>query len=258
MSVEVRLENEIAWVSLNRPELRNAFDPVMIQKLTQTFADLKTKKIRLAVLQGQGKVFCAGADLSWMKQMVQYSFQQNQKDAEVLYAMFDEIATSPFPVLGKVHGAAFGGALGLLAVCDEVIATDSTQFCFSEVKLGISPAVISAFLIRKVSAAWLTPWMLSARIFSAAEALQGGLVHAVASNQEQLDQMVQERLQNYRQVGMEAVRATKKLLMQLPSESMEDQKQHVCQVIAERRVSAEGQEGLQSFLEKRTPSWRPE
>ncbi len=258
MSVEVRLENDIAWVSLNRPELRNAFDPVMIQKLTQTFADLKTKKIRLAVLQGQGKVFCAGADLLWMKQMVKYSFQQNQKDAEVLYAMFDEIETSPFPVLGKVHGAAFGGALGLLAVCDEVIAMDSTQFCFSEVKLGISPAVISAFLLRKVSAAWLTPWMLSARIFSAAEALQGGLVHALASNQEQLDQMVQERLQNYRQVGMEAVRATKKLLMQLPSQSLEEQKQNVCQVIAERRASTEGQEGLQSFLEKRTPSWRPE
>jgi methylglutaconyl-CoA hydratase len=118
--------------------------------------------------------------------------------------------------------------------------------------------VISAFLLRKVSAAWLTPWMLSARIFSAAEALQGGLVHALANNQEQLDQMVQERLQNYRQVGIEAVRATKKLLMQLPSQSLEEQKQNVCQVIAERRVSTEGQEGLQSFLEKRTPSWRPE
>lgn len=248
--------DHVAYVKLNRPDVRNAFNPQMIQEITQTFHELEHRKdLRVIVLQGEGKSFCAGADLNWMKEMVNFSYIQNREDSLVLFNMFEAIARCTLPVVGMVHGAAFGGALGLIAVCDEVIAEEGTQFCFSEVKLGIAPAVISAFVARKAVAGKVRPLMLSAAVFNAHIAQQAGLVTEVVPAGEG-HTALQKVVHNYKQCGPEAVRETKKLLNDIGNMTWEQQRDRTTHLIAERRASAEGQEGLKSFLEKREPSWR--
>jgi len=254
--VELKEKEQIAYVTLRRPDMRNAFDPVMIAEITKIFVMLETRKdLRAVVLQGEGKVFCAGADLQWMKEMVNYTLEQNQVDSLNLHAMFEAIMNCTLPVIGLVQGAAFGGALGLVAACDYVIADPVTQFCFSEVKLGIAPAVISSFVLRKSQAGKVRHWMLSGSVFSSLQAADAGLVHEVAASTDfasKLDIV----LKNYHECGPEAVRETKRLLNELTSLDWQGQRARTTRLIAERRVSAEGQEGLKSFLEKRSPSWR--
>lgn len=248
--------NSVAYVKLHRPDVRNAFNPEMIAELTRIFSDLQMREdLRAIVLQGEGKVFCAGADLNWMKEMVNFSFEQNREDSLKLFAMFEAIANCTLPVIGLVHGAAFGGALGLVAVCDEVVAEENAQFCFSEVKLGIAPAVISAFVNKKAVAGKVRPLMLSGVLFNSHTAQQVGLVNEVAAAGEG-HAAVQRVLHNYLQCGPEAVRETKKLLNNLSAMNWNQQKESTTTLIAERRASAEGQEGLKSFLEKREPTWR--
>lgn len=248
--------NHVAYVSLHRPEVRNSFNPGMIAEITATFQSLNTRTdLRAVVLQGEGKVFCAGADLNWMKEMVNFTSDQNREDSLKLFAMFEAIASCSLPVIGMIHGAAFGGALGLVAACDEVVAEENTQFCFSEVKLGIAPAVISAFVNRKAVPGKVRPLMLSAVVFNAHIAQQAGLVTEVVAAGEG-HTALQKVLHNYLQCGPEAVRETKKLLNDLSAMTWEQQRQRATTVIAERRASKEGQEGLKSFLEKREPSWR--
>lgn len=248
--------DHVAYVKLHRPEVRNAFNPEMIAEITKTFQTLERRTdVRAVVLQGEGKVFCAGGDLNWMQEMVNFSFAENLQDSKVLFEMFEAIAHCTLPVIGMVHGAAFGGALGLIAACDEVIAEEGTQFCFSEVKLGIAPAVISAFVQRKAVAGKIRPLMLSASVFNAHIAQQAGLVTEVVPVGEG-HTALQRVLQPYLQAGPQAVRETKKLLNDLESLSWQQQKEATAKVIAERRASAEGQEGLRAFLEKREPTWR--
>lgn len=248
--------NQVAYVKLNRPDVRNAFNPEMIAEITQTFHDLNARKdLRAVVLQGEGKSFCAGADLNWMREMVNFSFIQNREDSLKLFNMFEAIAKCTLPVVGMVHGAAFGGALGLIAACDEVIAEEGTQFCFSEVKLGIAPAVISSFVQRKTVPGKGRPLMLSAVVFNAHTAQQSGLVTEVVAAGEGHN-AIQKVIHNYLQCGPEAVRETKKLLNDIGNMTWEQQRDRTTNLIAERRASAEGQEGLKSFLEKREPSWR--
>lgn len=248
--------NQVAYVKLHRPEMRNAFNPEMIAELTKIFTDLQDRKdVRAVVLQGEGKAFCAGADLNWMKEMVNFSFEQNKEDSLKLFAMFEVMANCSLPVIGLVHGAAFGGALGLIAICDEAVAEEKTQFCFSEVKLGIAPAVISAFVNKKAVPGKIRPLMLSGGIFNAHAAQQSGLVTEVVADGEG-HLAVQRILHNYLQCGPEAVRETKKLLNNLSDMTWAQQKESTTTLIAERRASVEGQEGLKSFLEKREPTWR--
>lgn len=248
--------NQVAYVKLHRPEVRNAFNPKMISEITQTFRELeKREDLRVIALQGEGKAFCAGGDLNWMKEMVNFSREQNLDDSKKLFEMFEAIADCSLPVIGLVHGAAFGGALGLIAVCDEVIAEEGTQFCFSEVKLGIAPAVISAFVNRKAVAGKVRPLMLSGAVFNAHVAQQTGLVTEISPAGEG-HVTLQKILHNYLQCGPEAVRETKKLLNKLDTLTWDEQKRATGKVIAERRASPEGQEGLKSFLEKREPTWR--
>lgn len=248
--------NQVAYVKLNRPDVRNAFNPEMIAEITQTFHDLNARKdLRAVVLQGEGKSFCAGADLNWMREMVNFSFIQNREDSLKLFNMFEAIAKCTLPVVGMVHGAAFGGALGLIAACDEVIAEEGTQFCFSEVKLGIAPAVISSFVQCKTVPGKVRPLMLSAVVFNAHTAQQAGLVTEVVAAGEGHN-AIQKVIHNYLQCGPEAVRETKKLLNDIGNMTWEQQRDRTTNLIAERRASAEGQEGLKSFLEKREPSWR--
>jgi len=246
----------IAYVKLHRPDVRNAFNPEMIAEITQTFRDLESRHdIKAVALMGEGKVFCAGADLNWMRDMIQYTFEQNQNDSHKLFDMFEAIANCSLPVIGHVHGAAFGGALGLLACCDYVIAEEKTQLCFSEVKLGIAPAVISAFVLKKISSGKVRHFMLSGAVFGTEEALDMGLVHEV-SGPGQGHLVLQSVLHQYKQCGPEAVRETKRLLDRISKVEWSAQKYETAKVIAERRISAEGQEGLRSFLEKREPAWK--
>lgn len=248
--------NHVAYVKLHRPEVRNAFNPEMIAELTEVFLKLNERQdLKAVVLQGEGASFCAGADLNWMQGMIHFNLDENKKDSEKLFEMFNAIRSCELPVVGYVHGAAFGGALGLLAVCDLVICEADTQFCFSEVKLGISPAVISAFILDKLNLGQVAHWMLSGQIFKNDVALQIGLIQ-FEGTKEECHRHLQIVLQNYIQAGSAAVRATKKMIYQLKHLTWSEQKNTVTQVIAERRVSAEGQEGLKSFLEKRQPSWR--
>lgn len=254
--------DHVVYVKLHRPEVRNAFNPEMISEITQLFLQLAGRKDLIAVaLQGEGKAFCAGADLSWMKEMVNYNYNQNLEDSEKLYEMFRSIESCPTPVIGVVHGSIFGGALGLIACCDYVVAETNTQFCFSEVKLGLVPAVISSFILRKVPRGLVQPLMMSGQVFTSARGLQMGLIHDVFElNAEQdvshqLNHELSKILHIFKSNGREAVRVTKKLVVTVEAQSLQDQKTTSTQVIAERRVSLEGQEGLRAFLEKRPPSW---
>ena len=254
--IDVNEENHIAYVKLNRPEIRNAFDPRMIEELTKVFRGLNQRVgLRAVVLQGEGKVFCAGADLNWMKEMVNYTIDQNREDSKKLFAMFEAIVDCALPIVCLAQGAAFGGALGLLACCDYVIADPATQFCFSEVKLGLAPAVISAFVNRRGNASKTRYFMISGSVFNSAQATEMGLVHEVASIGDFTNRL-NFVLAQFAECGPEAVRETKKLLNSLPTLSWLEQRELTTQVIAERRVSKEGQEGLKSFLEKRSPHWR--
>ncbi|MGE0634308.1 MAG: enoyl-CoA hydratase-related protein [Pseudobdellovibrionaceae bacterium] len=254
--LKIEEKNHIAYVTLNRPELRNAFNPQMIGELTQTFSKFSKRADLVAiVLRGEGKSFCAGADLTWMKSMVNFSLEENKRDSHELFQMFESIDRCALPVVGQVHGHVMGGALGLVAACDFVVAETQTQFCFSEVKLGLAPAVIGAFVLKKTTLGLVKPAMLSARIFSATEAHHMGLVHEVGS-QVECDQAVHNFVSAVRDCGSEAVRETKKLISAVPDMDWSNAKIATSQVIAERRVSTEGQEGLRAFLEKRTPSWK--
>lgn len=252
----LKIEGPFAEVTLNRVDVRNSFNKLLIQELKQIFEKLsKDPHVRAITLRGAGKVFCAGADLEMMKEMVEFSLDQNRTEALEMYDMFDAIFRCDKPVIAVAHGAAFGGALGLLACADIVICEEKTQLCFSEVKLGLVPAVISHFLTKKISLGFLNPLMLTGRIFSANEALQMGLVHYVTETAE-IDLQIKNTLESFKQVGPEAVGATKKLLQLMTQADDATARQSSSQVIAERRVSDEGQEGLKSFLEKRSCAWR--
>ena len=254
--VKVSEQNGVASVVLNRPDVRNAFNPDMIREITDIFTGFaKRKDVRLVTLWGDGKAFCAGADLSWMKAMVNYSFDENREDSVRLSAMFESILHCPQPVLGVVHGAVFGGALGLVACCDYVIAEKETQFCFSEVKIGIVPAVISSFVMKKALPGLVRPFMISGQVFDAERASAMGLIHEIVPPEEGLDR-VRELATQWLDAGPEASRETKKLLNELPELTEIEARDRTTRLISERRVSTEGQEGLKSFLEKRSPSWR--
>lgn len=248
--------DHIIYVKMNRPDVRNAFNPEMIEELKQTFLGFEKKKnIRAVVFSGEGKIFSAGADLNWMTAMVNYSFEQNKEDSSRLYDMFDAIWKCSLPVIGIVQGAAIGGALGLMACCDYVIIEEGTQLCFSEVKLGIVPAVISSFVLRKIPAGQVRFAMISGKTFSAEQALEMGLAHEKVPAGKS-DVALVQILKTFKEAGPEAVRETKKLLNDLPHLDLLGKKERTTRLIAERRVSSEGQEGLKSFLDKRAPAWR--
>lgn len=259
MSSNLKLEenNFVLQVKLNRPEKHNSFHPAMIQELTMLFKGLASRSdLRVVVLSGEGKSFSAGGDLEWMKSMAQFTFEENQQDARRLADMYQAMLDCPLPLVARVHGHVMGGGLGLVAVSDVVIADERVQFCFSEAKIGIAPAVIAPFVLRKANLGLVREVMLSARIFSASEAQAMGLVHQVcrdvASGLEHEKKMVDQFLQ----CGPEAVREAKKLIDYIYLSDWSAQRERSTQVIAERRASVEGQEGLKGFLEKRAPKWR--
>lgn len=246
--IKKQLLNNFCIITLDRPAFKNAFDPEMIQEITDVFnAVNKEANTKAVIIKGEGTAFCAGADLNWMKSMVNYSYDENLLDSRKLWDMFEAIKNCSRPLIGQVHGAVFGGALGILACCDYVLAEEKTKFCFSEVKLGLAPAVISSFILHKCTDAAIRPLMLSAEIFSAEKAKEIGLVHAVYKEGLAVEDIIKKFADN----GTEGMRETKRLLNELSHVSEEKNRMHLTtESISRLRVSVEAQERLQKFLQK--------
>lgn len=246
----------IATITLNRPELHNAFNEAMIQELREAFATFgKNSPVRAVILRAEGKSFCAGADLNWMKKMVDYTFEQNVEDAHALASMLRAIHDCPKPVIARVHGAAYGGGVGLLAACDMAFATESASLCLSEVKLGLIPAVISPLVLKKIGSTHAQRYFLTAERFNAVEAHRMGLITEVLSDEQALDRKIDDILRAICANGPEAVTQSKILIEQVCHMDWERAVDITTKMIADRRTSPEGQEGMKAFLEKRSPAW---
>jgi methylglutaconyl-CoA hydratase len=244
----------VAHVRLNRPEVRNAFNADLIADLTTWARTIDRDSTRIAVLSGEGKVFCAGADLGWMAKTVEYSHEENLRDAKALGEMFEVLNTLPIPLVGRIHGAALGGGAGLAAVCDIVVAADDAVFGFTEAKLGILPAVISPYVVAKVGQSAARELFLTAARFSPARAREIGLVHAVVPASD-LDAAIDAIVQELISSGPEAIAAAKALIEAVAGHPPGDVADLTSAAIARQRVSPEGQEGMRAFLDKKKPSW---
>lgn len=245
----------VITVNINRPEIHNAFNEEVIASLTQLFLDIgNDDRIRLVVLTGMGKSFCAGADLNWMKSMVNYSEEKNFEDSCKLAKMFRTINECTKPVLGKINGHALGGGVGLVAVCDYAITHEKAKFAFSETRLGLIPAVISPFCIAKIGEGSARAWFLSGEQFDAQKALDMNLLHEVSAL-ENFDTRIEELIKSFLLAGPIAAVAAKKLILDVQHLPKEELHEYTCKAIAEKRVSPEGQEGMNSLLRKRKASW---
>lgn len=253
--LEVRRDGAVEHVTLNRPEVRNAFNEQVIADLSAwAEAAAADEGLRAVVLSGAGKVFSAGADAEWMARMAGYSHQENVTDAARAASMFRAINALPCAVIGRLHGAALGGGSGLAAVCDIVVATDTTLFGFTETKLGILPAMISPFVLPKIGVSAARELFLTGMRFSAARAREIGLVHAVVP-ESLLDETVQRYLDEVLSAAPTAVAAAKRLIPEVWGQRPDAVADLTARAIAAQRVSPEGQEGLRAFLGKRKPSW---
>jgi methylglutaconyl-CoA hydratase len=246
----------VANLILNRPEVHNAFDDLMIAELIQVLDQLAADdNVKILLLSARGKNFSAGADLNWMRSMAQKNYQQNLDDANELATLMHKLDKFPKPTIALVQGAAFGGAVGLVACCDMALAEQNASFCLSEVKIGLIPAVISPYVMRALGERQCRRYFLTAERFNADSALNMGLLHqvvAVGELQAQAETLITSLLQN----SPAAVSAAKALLHNIYNRKISNNViAHTTQAIAEIRVSAEGQEGLSAFLEKRKPGW---
>lgn len=254
-TIKYEIEENIARVTLNRPEVHNAFDDTMIKELSTVFDDIVgNSDIRVVVLAGKGKSFCAGADLNWMRRVKDYSYEDNLKESLELAEMLYKIYTSPKPTIARVNGAAIGGGTGLVAVCDIAIAATKAKFSFSEVKLGLIPACISPYVIKKCGEGRCREFFLTGERLTAEKACSAGLVNAVV-DLEDIDEFVDDLVSKLISSGPEAIKSCKELLRRVSEMSTEQAKKYTAEVIAQLRISEEGQEGMNAFLEKRRPKW---
>jgi methylglutaconyl-CoA hydratase len=258
-TLRVTRDGPFARVTLARPDVRNAFNAEMIGELRATFDGLAVEPpdvLRAVVLAGDGPVFCAGADVEWMRASIGLSVDDNERDAAAMQGMFAAIDSCPVPVIVRVHGGALGGGMGLCAVGDVVIAAASASFGFTETKLGIIPAVISTFMLPKIGESHARALFASGQRFDANRARAIGLVHEVTGDEAALDARVEELLEELRSAGPIAARAAKALVRELRTLGPDEARRHGMRQIAQLRTSPEGQEGLTAFVEKRPPSWR--
>jgi methylglutaconyl-CoA hydratase len=254
----LRLERNgvVARVILNRPEVRNAFDDLLVEELTRAFrAVAADSETRVVVLSGEGPSFCAGADVAWMRKAGTYSRKENEADARRMARMLRTIDLCPKPVVARVHGHAIGGGVGLIAAVDVAIAGEGTVFSLAEVKLGILPSVISPYVLRAIGPRQARDLFLSGDRFDAAHALRIGLVHRVVASSG-LDAACQTKIDSLLSSGPEAVREAKELIEQIAGKNPDQAMLLTVRTIARRRASAEAKEGLTAFLEKRPPAWR--
>lgn len=253
--LEARRAGPVVHLTLNRPEARNAFNPALVEALIAWTAGVEARAdVRVAVLGGAGPVFCAGGDLGVMAGLVDATRDENLADAKRMAAMFETLDQLAVPLVGRVHGAALGGGAGLASVCDIVVAAEDAVFGFTEVKLGIVPSVISPYALARIGRAAARELFLTGARFSAERARDIGLVHQVVPAAE-LDAVVGRYLDEFRSAGPEAVRAAKRLIRDVWGKPAAEAAELTVATLADRRVSAEGQEGLRAFLQKRRPSW---
>ena len=252
----LNFERGVETVTLNRPEVRNAFNETMIAELTAAFGDLDADPaVRAVVLAGHGKVFCAGADLNWMKRMGELDFQENRRDAISFGAMLNRLHTLKKPTVARVHGAAFAGGMGLIAACDIAVASTDTEFAVSEVRLGLTPATISPYVIAAMGERAASRYFLTAERFTAAEAYRIGFVQELV-RPEELDATVNSLLGEVVQGAPGAHAVTKDLIRAVARRPLTpDLLADMAMRIATARASEEGREGVRSFLEKRPPAW---
>ena len=255
-SLKVRAEGPVLHVSLNRPDTHNALNDGLIAEITSCFEKVaEDGSVRVVVLSGEGRSFCAGADIGYMRDTADFTYEENLEDARRLATMFHAIETCPKPVVAAVRGAAIGGGAGLVAAADVVVAEEETVFAFSEVLLGIAPATIAPFVVRKIGLSHARDLFLTGERFDAERAREIGLVHEVVT-EVQLDATVEEKVSQLNKGGPEALAATKGLLDELRSAAPEEVTELMAHRIAGLRTGDEGQEGLGAFLEKRKPAWR--
>ncbi|MEQ8763077.1 MAG: enoyl-CoA hydratase/isomerase family protein [Planctomycetota bacterium] len=255
-ALRLEIDGAVARVTLTRPDIHNAFDDQLIAQLTETFQTLGANEaVRVIVLAGEGKSFCAGADLNWMRRMIDYSREQNLEDSRKLERMFHAIDTCPKPVIGRVHGAALGGGVGIVACCDIAIAAERAKLGLTEVKLGILPAVISPYVVRKIGAGQARALMLTGERIDAKRARRIGLVHEVVDPKD-IDDADAEKIELLMSSGPQAIARCKQLVRDIEDKLPDEAADITIAAIAEVRTSPEGQEGMRAFLEKRSPSWR--
>lgn len=254
-TILIENKNQVSTLTLNRPEVHNAFNEELISEIHQAMKDFAVDpNTRVVIITGSGASFCAGGDLNWMKRSASYTAEKNIEEAQHLHHMLCSITQCPKPVIAKVNGVAMGGGVGLTAAADMAYAYKSAQFSLSEVRLGLIPAVISPFVIRKIGASRFRELSLTAERFSATQAKDFGLIQHTASPEE-IEDWIDAKVNALKAAGPEAIIESKKLIDEIENVSLEKAGHITAQKLAERRASAEGQEGIAAFFEKRKPKW---
>jgi methylglutaconyl-CoA hydratase len=249
------IKNRIARLTLNRPEVHNAFNETMLAEIYEVCTKLaKDKSVRVLIFTGEGKSFCAGADLNWMKRMINFTYEENFADSMVLANAMNALYSLPIPTIARVNGAAIGGGMGFVTSCDIAIASDQAKFSLSEVKIGLIPACIGPYVIRKVGVGKAKEFFITGERMSAQRALEVGFVNKVVPL-DKLDEAVNELVEQILTSGPDAIAYAKELLDKVPGMSWEEAKKYTADMIARIRIGPEAQEGCAAFLEKRTPKW---
>jgi len=254
-TIKISREQQVAYVTFCRPEVHNAFNSAMIFELIDLFGRLKgDDDLRVVVLSGEGKSYCAGADLNWMREVKNFTYEENLRESLGLADMLYAIYSFPKPTIGRINGAAIGGGTGLVAVTDIAIAAESAVFSFSEVKIGVVPACISPYVIKRVGEGKAREFFLSGERLSSQRALDAGLVNHVVAD-DQLDDAVPKMIRQLLSSGPAALGVCKELLRTVPGQDVDEYKKYTAEVIAKLRLSDEAQEGMEAFLGKRKPNW---
>ena len=260
MYTTFRLENvgPVARVTLDRPSVKNAFDDVLINEMTDALAVIaKDDNVRVMVLTGAGDVFSAGADLNWMKKVSKYTFEENVQDAMVFARMLEALYRLPKPTIARINGACMGGGVGLVSACDIAVSVSDARFALREILLGIAPAAISPYVLRKIGESNAHDYFLTGRIFDAEAARAIGLINEVSDITE-IDLAVERWVHRFLKAGPKAIAATKQLINRVSWSQLDQVQEYTARTIAGLRGSDEGQEGFNAFFEKRKPGWDPE
>jgi methylglutaconyl-CoA hydratase len=254
-TIRYDVDKKVARITLNRPDVHNAFNAAMISELSETFGRARAdKSVRVIVLTGRGESFCAGADINWMREIIGYSYQQNLEESRALAEVLHKLYTLPKPTVAMVNGTAIGGGNGFVSACDVAVASEQAKFGLSEVKIGLVPAAISPYVIHKIGESKAREYFLTGKRIPAAKAREIGLINEVVPPG-QLAKKVGELVDLLLTSGPEALANCKELIFRVPRMSLEEAKEFTARMIANLRISDEGQEGMSSFLEKRKPKW---
>ena len=254
-TIRYEKKDQVGYITFNRPEIHNAFNSTVIEEMLHLFGELsQDDDLRLVVLTGEGKSFCAGADLNWMRSVIDQSFEENLAESNKLADLFYTIYSFKRPIIGRINGAAIGGGTGFVAVCDIAIAARSAKFSFSEVKIGVVPACIGPYVIKKMGEGKARELFITGERMKADRAFEVGLVNKVVDD-DQLDAEVAGLVKFVLSSGPEAVAMAKKLVSEVPGMTPDEFKPYTAEMIASLRISDEGQEGMDAFLSKRRPKW---